>query len=84
MADAADYINRDKPGAAYTYIRVSKSSIDRAQLIKIIENPQFEFTINPKNTFPMAEFLYRVGAIKNKPASWKDYFFQDSKLLKGS
>jgi len=32
----------------------------------------------------MAEFLYRVGAIKTKPTSWKDYFFQDAKLLEGS
>ncbi|WP_235814769.1 hypothetical protein, partial [Pseudomonas syringae group genomosp. 3] len=29
-------------------------------------------------------FLYRVGAIKNKPASWKDYFFQDATPLQGS
>jgi len=84
LVDAADYIKRDKAGAADTYIRVTKSSIDRAQLIKIIENPQFEFTINPKNTYPLAEFLHRVSAIKNKPDSWQDYFFQDSKLLEGS
>src|SRR6195952_2778694 len=84
LVDAADYIKRDKPGAADTYIRVTKSSIDREQLIKVIENPQFEFSINPKNTYPLAEFLYRVGAIKNKPASWKDYFFQDARLLQGS
>nr|BFE92430.1 hypothetical protein GCM10020185_29660 [Pseudomonas brassicacearum subsp. brassicacearum] len=37
-----------------------------------------------KNTYPLAEFLYRVGAIKNKPASWEDYFFQDAKPLQGS
>lgn len=84
LVEAADYIKRDKPGAADTYIRVSHASIDRAKLIKIIENPQFEFTITPKNTYPMAEFLYRVGAIKNKPASWQDYFFEDAKLQGGS
>lgn len=84
LVDAADYIKRDKAGAADTYIRVSHANIDRAQLIKIIENPQFEFTITPKNTYPMAEFLYRVGAIKNKPTSWQDYFFQDPKLGDGS
>lgn len=84
LIEAADYIKRDKPGAADTYIRVTKANIDRAQLIKIIDNPQFEFTISPKNTYPLAEFLYRVGAIKTKPTSWEDYFFQDSKLLQGS
>ncbi|RRV10225.1 ABC transporter substrate-binding protein [Pseudomonas sp. v388] len=84
LVEASEYIQRDKAGAADTYIRVTRSSIDRAQLTKIIDNPQFEFTINPKNTYPLAEFLHRVGAIKNKPASWKDYFFQDSRLLEGS
>ncbi|KAB0553643.1 ABC transporter substrate-binding protein, partial [Pseudomonas palleroniana] len=53
-------------------------------LLKIIDNPQIEFTVSPKNTYPLAEFLYRVGAIKNKPASWEDYFFQDAKPLQGS
>lgn len=84
LVEASDYIKRDKAGAADTYIRVTKSSVDRPELIKVIENPQFEFTINPKNTYPLAEFLHRVGAIKNKPASWKDYFFQDGKLQEGS
>lgn len=84
LVEAADYIKRDKHGAADTYIRVTKASIDRAQLIKIIENPQFEFTITPKNTYPLAEFLHRVGALKHNPASWRDYFFQDARLLEGS
>jgi NitT/TauT family transport system substrate-binding protein len=70
--------------AADTYIRVTKAKIDRAELLKIIDNPQFEFSVTPKNTYPLAEFLYRVGAIKNKPESWKDYFFQDAKPLQGS
>ncbi|MFK3799014.1 ABC transporter substrate-binding protein [Pseudomonas sp. NPDC088444] len=84
LVEASDYIQRDKAGAADTYLRVTQSKADREQLIKIISNPQFEFTITPKNTYPLAEFLYRVGAIKHKPASWKDYFFQDAKLLQGS
>jgi len=84
LAEAAQYVQKDKPGAADTYIRVTHSNIDRAQLIKIISNPQFEFTITPKNTYPLAEFLYRVGAIKNKPATWQDYFFQDVVPLQGS
>lgn len=84
LVEASDYIKRDKAGAADTYIRVTKSKTDREQLIKIISDPQFEFTITPKNTYPLAEFLHRVGAIKNKPASWKDYFFQDASLLQGS
>ena len=84
LAEAADYIQKDKAGDADTYIRVTHAKIDRAELLKIIDNPRFEFTINPKNTYPLAEFMYRVGAIKHKPTSWQDYFFVDAKPLQGS
>lgn len=84
LSEAEDFIRKDKGAAADTYIRVTKAKIDRDALLKIIDNKDFEFTITPKNTYPMAEFLHRVGAIKNKPASWKDYFFQDAKPLQGS
>ncbi|WP_431480261.1 ABC transporter substrate-binding protein [Pseudomonas simiae] len=84
LIEAAQFAQHDKGAAADTYIRVTKAKIDRAELLKIIDNPQFEFSVTPKNTYPLAEFLYRVGAIKNKPESWKDYFFQDAKPLQGS
>lgn len=84
LTEAAQFAQNDKGAAADTYIRVTKAKIDRAALLTIIDNPQFEFSVTPKNTYPLAEFLYRVGAIKNKPDSWKDYFFQDAKPLQGS
>jgi len=84
LAEAADFAQKDKAAAADTYIRVTGAKIDRAALLKIIDNPQFEFSITPKGTYPLAEFMYRIGAIKNKPESWKDYFFQDDKPLQGS
>jgi NitT/TauT family transport system substrate-binding protein len=31
-----------------------------------------------------AEFMSKVGAIKNKPASWKDYLFEDLHAEPGS
>ena len=84
LRDAAEFAQNDKGAAVDTYIRVTNSKVDRAELLKIIDNPQFEFSITPKNTYPLAEFMYRVGALKNKPESWKDYFFQDAKPLQGS
>lgn len=84
LTEAATFAQNDKGAAADTYIRVTKAKIDRADLLNIIDNPQFEFSVTPKNTYPLAEFLYRVGAIKHKPESWKDYFFQDAKPLQGS
>ncbi len=84
LAEAADFAQHDKGAAADTYIRVTKAKIDREALLKIIDNPQFEFSVTPKNTYKLADFMYRIGAIKHKPESWKDYFFQDAKPLQGS
>ncbi|NAS62382.1 nitrate ABC transporter substrate-binding protein [Pseudomonas syringae pv. actinidiae] len=84
LSEAEAFVSKDIGAAADTYLRVTKAKIDRAELLRIIDQPEFQFTITPKNTYPLAEFLYRVGAIKNKPASWKDYFFQDATPLQGS
>ena len=35
----------------------------------------------PLNTMKYFDFMHRVGAIKNKPASWKDLFFPEAHAL---
>ncbi|MBE7928053.1 ABC transporter substrate-binding protein [Pseudomonas saudiphocaensis] len=84
LAEAAEYAQNDKGAAADTYIRVTGAKISRDELLKIIDNERFEFSVTPTNTYPLAEFLQRVGAIKNKPASWQDYFFEDAAIGQGS
>ncbi|MDH1728440.1 ABC transporter substrate-binding protein [Pseudomonas chengduensis] len=84
LAEAAQFAQNDKGAAADTYIRVTGAKISRKELLKIIDNEQFQFSVTPTNTYPLAEFLQRVGAIKNKPASWQDYFFEDPAIGQGS
>ncbi len=84
LADAAKFASADPEGAADIYIRQNHSSIDRAILLKVLKNPEVRFSIEPHNTFPMAQFMARVGAIQNRPASWQDYFFADPALGNGS
>ncbi|SAK90600.1 ABC transporter substrate binding protein [Caballeronia arationis] len=84
MADAAKFVTADPQAAADIYIRVNNAKTDRALLIKVISNPQAQFRIAPQNTFGLAQFMYRVGAIKHEPASWKDYFFDDPATAGGS
>jgi NitT/TauT family transport system substrate-binding protein len=84
LDEAAKFVTASPEKAADTYIRVTNAKIDRDLLIKIIKNPEFQFKISPQNTFGLAEFMHRVGAIKNKPASYKDYFFDDPYLGAGS
>ncbi|CAN5394968.1 ABC transporter substrate-binding protein [soil metagenome] len=77
LAEAAQLIKTDPERAADIFIRTNKSSVDRALLLRIIRSPEVEFKTAPQNTYTLADFMHRVGAIKNKPASAKDYFFDD-------
>jgi NitT/TauT family transport system substrate-binding protein len=83
LAEAARYASSNPEGAADAYIRVSKSKVDRNLLLKIIKNPQVQFSVEPQNTYGLAQFLYRVGAIRKQPASWRDYFFDDPVITQG-
>lgn len=84
LAEAAKFASANPEAAADLYIRVNKAKIDRALLVKILSNPQIQFKITPQNTFTLAEFMHRVGAIKHQPKSWQDYFFQDPATAQGS
>ncbi len=84
LAEAADYASRNPEGAADIYLKVNKSKVDRSLLLKIFKSPEVQFRIAPQNTLALAQFMHRVGAVKNKPASWRDYFFEDPLVEKGS
>jgi NitT/TauT family transport system substrate-binding protein len=70
--------------AADAYLRVTGAKIDRAFLLKVITNPKIQFKVAPQNTLGMAQFLNTAGAIKNRPATWRDYFFDHPALAPGS
>ena len=70
--------------AADIYIKNENSKVPKELLLKVIKNPEVQFKITPQNTFALATFMHRIGAIKNKPASAKDYFFDDPHNAAGS
>jgi NitT/TauT family transport system substrate-binding protein len=84
LAEAAQFVRADPEAAADIFIRTNNSSVDRKLLLSIIRNPEVEFKLTPQNTQTLAAFMFRVGAIRNKPASVKDYFFDDAHNAQGS
>jgi NitT/TauT family transport system substrate-binding protein len=84
LAEAAQIATRDPELAADAYLRVTKAKIDRAFLVKVIRNPQFQFKVAPQNTLGLARFMQQTGAIRKAPASWRDYFFEHPALGAGS
>jgi NitT/TauT family transport system substrate-binding protein len=84
LSEAAKFVAANPEKAADIYIKVSNAKIDRDLLLKIIKNPEVQFKVTPQNTFALAAFMHRVGAIKNKPASTADYFFDDAHNAAGN
>lgn len=84
LHEAAQLVAADPEKAADIYLRVSQSKIDRALLLQVIRDPKVQFKVTPQNTYALAEFMHRVGAIRNRPASARDYFFDDAHNASGS
>jgi len=84
LAEAAKLAAAQPEQAADIYIRSTGAKIDRELLVKIIKNPEIQFKLAPENTYTLAKFMHEVGAIKNLPASWRDYFFDDAATSQGS
>jgi NitT/TauT family transport system substrate-binding protein len=77
LNEASQWIETHKAEAAETYIRVEQSKLDPAFIKSVIDNKDVDFTTTPQGTFKYAAFLAKIGAIKNKPTSWKDYTFEE-------
>ena len=81
--EATATINRDKRAAAEVYKRMSGTKETVEELLKMMEDPLVEYTLTPKSIMKTAEFMAKVGTIKEKPSSWKDLFFPNVHGLQG-
>jgi len=84
LKEAAEFASSHPEQAADIYLRVTGAKLERDFLVKVIRNPDVQFKLEPQNTFLLAEFMHKVGAIRNAPASWRDYFFDDALTAQGS
>ena len=84
LVEAAQFIKANKAKAAETFIRVQKSKLPLEFVRKIVEDPENDFTISPFRTFVYADELNKLGVLKNRAASWKDYFFEEAFAQPGS
>ena len=84
LKEATEIVAKDPRAAAALWIEDSKSKLPLDMAGKIVSGPQVHWTMVPENTMAFAEFMSRVGRLKAKPASWKDYFFPEIYGEKGS
>jgi len=84
MTEAEDFIKNNRRAAAELYLKETKEKISVDDLVKMMSDPNFVYSTAPQQTMKFADIMYRTGTIKNKPASWKDYFFAEVYNTKGS
>ncbi len=84
LKEAIDSINKDKRAAAKVYLeqaKDTKSTID--DIYGMISAADYAYTLTPQKVGKTADFMYKIGAIKTKPSSWKDFFFPEAQTLPG-
>jgi len=84
LEEASQWIRNNKAKAADVYIRQQQSKQSPEFIRKIIEDPENDFTITPQRTYIYATELNNIGVLKNKAASWKEYFFDEAHALPGT
>ena len=84
LKEAIDSINKDKRAAAKIYLEQAKDSKNTVDdIYGMINAADYAYTLTPQKVGKTADFMYKIGAIKTKPSSWKDFFFPEVQNLPG-
>jgi NitT/TauT family transport system substrate-binding protein len=82
---AIDWINANKKEAAGLFHRFTKSKLKLADVEKMVSDAnEMLYTYQPERTVELAKFMHGIGSLKNQPASWKDYFWDENHDQNGS
>ena len=76
--EAIGFINADPAAAAEIYVRNEPQKKGVAWIEKIMRDKSLiEFTSVPERTMLFADFVARLGTLKNPPKVWSDVFFDN-------
>lgn len=75
LDEAGDMIAKDPKRAAEIYLATTKERMTVDELVALIKTPGGIFTSTPQRTMIYADYMHRIGLLKKKAESWKDYFF---------
>lgn len=84
LTEAMAFINKEPDKAAQIWAEVEKSKLAPELIKKMITDPDVKWTTEPQNVMSYANFMHKIGSIKNKPDSWKDMFFANVHDKQGS
>lgn len=82
---AIKWINDNKKDAAALYKRFTKSKLDIKDIEGMVGDVnEMRYSVQPKLTMEFAKFMHSIKSIKNMPASWKDYYWENNYDQNGS
>jgi NitT/TauT family transport system substrate-binding protein len=85
LEEAQTFIGSKKRETAQMYLAMSGDKrLSLEDLVKMLENPEYRFTLVPEGVMKYATFMAGAGVLRKKPASWKELFFPHVHRLPGS
>lgn len=75
LGDAQSFIKANKDQAADIYLAAAGSSMSKAEVVSLLNDPGIQYTLTPQKMMAYATFMKRVGTLKAVPDNWKDMFF---------
>jgi NitT/TauT family transport system substrate-binding protein len=78
LAEAQALIANDRERALRIVLAAEPALGSEAELRELLASPTVRFSLAPQNTHQLAEYMHRVGRLKNRPESWRDYFFPEA------
>lgn len=76
LDEAMALIAGDKLKAARIFVEQTKSKLPIDTILQILNRSDVIYTTTPHKMMDFAGFMHHIGVIKNRPASWKDLFWE--------
>ena len=84
LSEAIDAINRDKRAAAKAYLDIAKDTKNTVDdIFAIINDKDYVYTLQPQKVLKTAQFMAKVGSIKQTPKTLEEMFFPEAAGLGG-
>ena len=75
LRDATTLINEHPREAAETYLGVTHDKITPDELVSMMKSPGVSFTLSPQGAQATADFMFKAGMVKQRPANWHEMYF---------
>jgi NitT/TauT family transport system substrate-binding protein len=75
LEEANAFIARDPAAAAKLYLDATKEKYSVDEVVAMIKAPNVVYSTTPNATMVFADFMFKTGLIKSRPATWKEFFF---------